>query len=188
MRKLLCLLLLMGSVLFISLPGTEAAPKTATTAVVFLGSMEFQRPEYYKLVTESWKTKFPESGRKLVVGEPIQRMFERFSDAQGFLPGEIPAEDKLMQFASSNSFDDVAFLIMTVPTITSSDIALQKELARVTLGVQVLVFDSHGKKTTDVQTRQTVERWGRDNARKAAFEKCLDFLREKVSSGPNLFL
>jgi hypothetical protein len=145
-----------------------------------LGSADFLRPEYYKIITDSWEKRFPESTFKLVDGEYSQKMFDRYSDKQGLVPGEIPAEDKLMQFAWSHSFDRVVFILPTVTALNSNDFT-QVEKVQVTLNARMMVFSSRSrKKTSDAQISQTAELHGREAAKKAAFEKCIDLLREKL--------
>lgn len=181
MRKLLCVLLLLGMTFCVCSPSTEAASRTTTLAVILLGSLEFQRPDYYSIVTESWKKRFPESTYKLFAGDHPQHMYERFSDKQGLAPGEIPADEKLMQFALSHSFDKVAFVILTAPSVKSNDVTFQRENAQVTLGARALLLSSRDqKKTSEAQTLQTTVAYGRDNAKLAAFEKCMDILRDKL--------
>jgi len=109
-------------------------------------------------------------------------MFERFSDKQGLSPFEIPAEDKMLKFAESNSFDNVAFILLDAPTIKSYGLKWEQwEKVKVTIGARTMVFNSHNReKTADVQTAQTSELYERDTAIKASFEKCVNFLRERI--------
>ena len=146
-----------------------------------MGSLEFQRADYYPAVAESWKKRFPESTYKLIVGNRPQKLFERFSDLLGLAPGEIPADETLKQFAWTQPFDEVTFIILTSPSIKSSDITLQKENAQVTLGARALLLSNQDRaKILETQTLQTISAYGRDNAKRAALIKCMEVLQEKL--------
>ena len=181
MRKWVCVLLLPLMALFIFLPAGETAPKTTTVAVILLGSLEFQRADYYPAVTESWKKRFPESTHKLIIGSRTQKLFELFSDQTGLAPGEIPADETLKKFAWSQPFDEVTFIILTSPSIKSNEITIQKENAQVTLGARALLISNQDRtKILETQTLQTISAYGRDNAKRAAFIKCMEVLQEKL--------
>lgn len=160
-----------------------AADRSSTVAVILLGSLEFQQRDYYEIVSESLQQKFPKSNFKLFVGDYPQHMFNRYSDKQGLLPGEIPAEDKLADFAWTHSFDRVLFLLFTAPSVKSSEITIQWENAEVTVTARALTFDSRQKKKLlDLSTSQTFKALGRNSAKKAVFKKCLEALQSQMNT------
>jgi hypothetical protein len=162
-------------------PVTAAVPKTSVVAVVLLGSPEFQDFEYYEITTESLSKKLPADQYNLAVGHPSQQMFNRFSDKQGLWPGNIPPEEILAKFARAHAFDEVIFIMLTAPVIRSSDITIQWEKAEVKITARALRYESHsGKKLIDATSTQTVKWIGRTAAKKAAFRKCLEELREHL--------
>lgn len=181
MRKWCFILLLPIMVFFGFLPASEAAPKTTTVALILLGSIEFQRVDYYPSVTESWKKRFPESTHTLFVGNGPQKLFESFSDQMGLLPGEIPSDENLKQFSRSQPFDEVVFIILSPPSIKSSDITIQREYAQVTLAARAVLLSSQDRtKLLEAQTQQIISAIGRNNAKRAAFIKCMNVLQEKL--------
>ena len=185
MRKTICsALLLLAAVCWLGspvLPVAAAAPKTPTVAVVLLGSLEFQNSDYYEIATESLLKKFPADKYRLFVGEYPQRMFNRFSDKQSLLPGEMPTEEILAQFSWSHSFDEVIFILLSAPSIKSNEITIQWENAEVTITARILRFESRTrKKLADVTSTQTIKTLSRSAAKKATFRKCLDALRDQL--------
>lgn len=185
MRKTICsALLLLAAVCWLGspvLPVAAAAPKTPTVAVVLLGSLEFQNSDYYDIATETLLKKFPADKYRLFAGEYPQRMFNRFSDKQGLLPGEMPTEEKLVQFSWSHSFDEVIFILLSAPSIKSNEITIQWENAEVTITARILRFESRTrKKLADATSTQTFKTLSRSEAKRATFRKCLDALRGQL--------
>jgi hypothetical protein len=185
MRKRFCVLALavlywcVGHIL--GATPVDAAAKTPTVAIVFLGSYEYQQRDYYEIAAETLHKRFPETKYKLVIGEHPQHVFNRYSDKNGLTPGEIPPEEKLIDFAWSHSFDRVLFLLMTAPNIKSNEITIQWENAEVTLTARALAFDSRQRlKLTDVLTTQTALMYHRSAAKKAVFQKALEALRDQI--------
>jgi len=162
-------------------PASAATQKTPTIAVVLLGSLEFRDLNYYDLATESLQKKFPTDKYNLFVGDYPQQLFNRFSDKQGLLPGDTPTEEKLVQFAWSHSFTEVIFLLLTAPTIKSTEITIQWENPEVTFTARALRFDARSrKKLADVTTTQTAKTLTRKAAKNAAFKKCMDSLQSQL--------
>ncbi len=162
-------------------PALAATPKIKTVAVIMLGSLEFLNPDYYEIVTESWKKRFPDDRYRLFVGDYPQQLFNRFSDKQGLLPGDIPAEDKMVQFAWSHSFNEVIFLQLSAPIIKTNEITFQWETPEVTITARSLRFDARSrKKLSDATSTQTVKTFTRKEAKKASFRKCLETLRDEL--------
>ncbi len=163
-------------------PGATAA-KTATVAVVLLGSLEYQQRDYYEIAAETLRKRFDEPKFKLVVGEHPQHVFNRYSDKQGLAPGAIPSEENLVDFAWTHSFDRVLFLMMTAPTVKSNDITIQWENAEVTLTARAILIDSRKRlKQSDAATTETVRMYHRSAAKKAVFRKALETLRDQLSA------
>ena len=185
MRKLFCVLTLLSLFWFgmhAVRPAQVAAAKTATVAVVFLGSLEYQQRDYYEIAAETLRKRFDEPKFKLIVGEHPQHVFNRYSDKQGLTPGEVPNEDKLVDFAWTHSFDQVLFLLMTAPSVKSNEITIQWENAEVTLTGRAILIDSRRRiKRSDASTTETVRMYHRSAAKKAVFRKALESLRDQLS-------
>lgn len=159
-----------------------AAEQKPTVAVVLLGSLEYQQRDYYEIAKETLQKRFPETKYNLVIGDHPQYMFNRFSDKQGLTPGIIPPEEILVDFAWTHSFDRVLFLLLTAPNIKSSEVTIQWENAEVTMTARALCFDSRQKKKlSDAQTSQTVRMYNRLAAKRAAFRKALETLRDQIN-------
>ena len=184
MRKLFLstalLFLCCGVCLWTSAAHATAAKKP-TVAVVLLGSLEYQQRDYYEIADETLQKRFPETNYKLVVGDHPQYMFNRFSDKHGLTPGIIPPEEILVDFAWTHSFDRVLFLLLTAPNIKSNEVTIQWENAEVTMTARAISFDSRQKKKlSDDQTTQTVRMYNRLAAKRAAFQKALEILRDQI--------
>ena len=186
MRKLLCVLTLLSLCWFGSqaaMPSRVAAAKTSTLAVVLLGSLEYQQRDYYEIAAETLRQRFAEPTYKLMVGDHPQTLFHRYSDKQGLAPGEIPSEDKLVDFTWTHSFDRVLFLLMTAPVVKSNEITIQLEKAEVTLTGRAILIDARKRrKLSDVATTETVRMYHRGAAKTAAFRKSLETLRDQLPS------
>ena len=185
MRKMACILVLLGlafSGAYISRSSAAAAPpRSSPVAVILLGSLEYQQPDYYAVVTETLTPRFPANAFTLFAGDSVQRMFDRYTDKLGLTPGDIPDEKALLQFAWSNSFDRVIFLMLTAPAVKTEDIPVHWENSRVTFTVRALSFDSRRKKkTSDALTTQSAGELTRDLAKRDAFRLCLENLRGKI--------
>lgn len=183
MRKLLYTIVLLGFVTYCGLPVTPvaAAPQTSTIAVILLGSPEYLRPDYYDISNESLLKRFPADTHRLLIGDYPQQMFDRFSDKIGLSPGEIPAEEKLNEFAWVHSFNRVLFILLTAPTVKSNQLTIQIENAEVTITARALLFDSRTKKKlADVHSTQTFKTLGRGAAKRATFQKCMEALRSQL--------
>ena len=183
MRKLLTAIVLLGFATYWGLPLTPvaAAPQQSTIAVILLGSPEYLRPDYYNISTESLLKRFPADTHRLIIGDYPQQMFDRFSDKLGLAPGEIPAEEKLIEFAWVHSFNRVLFILLTAPTIKSNQLTIQIENAEVTITARALLIDSRTrKKSADANTTQTFKTLGRGTAKRATFQKCMEALRSQL--------
>jgi hypothetical protein len=154
-----------------------ASPQPSTIAVILLGSLEYRNQDYYDIGAEALLQKFPADKYKLLIGDYPQQMFNQFSDKQGLLPGEIPAEEKLNEFAWTHSFDKVLFIQLSAPSVKSNEVTLQFENAEVTISAHAWFFDSREKKKLSAATcTQTVKTLSRGAAKKMAYRKCLDTL------------
>ena len=179
--RALILFSLICSLLMSSLPAEAASQRTSTIAVILLGSLEFQQPDYYTLVTETLNPVFPANSYRLFVGDYTQTMFERYSDKKGLWPGEIPEDAKLIEFAWLYSFDRVIFLVMKHPVVNTEDIPLQWENSRATLTVRAVSVESRSKKkTADVTTTQNADDIAREPAKRSVFQKCLENIRGQL--------
>ena len=100
------ILLLGVALVWIAASATPAfAARTPVIAVILLGSPEYQATDYYQITRETLAQKFPAATSALVIGDQPQQMFERFSDKQALVPGEIPGDKTLQDFAWQHSFD-----------------------------------------------------------------------------------
>ena len=180
MKKTVCVLLL----IFLALARQAAAspaPQSTDIAVVLLGSMEFQRQEYYDLAMDNLTHRFPSGSYHLIIGPYVQRVFDRYSDKTGLIPGVIPNEKSMVNFAWTQSFDRVLFLILTPPVIKSDEITLQWENAQASFQARAIMIDSRRKKIlADVSTTQTASGQARADAKHDAFQKCLEELRLRI--------
>ena len=177
------LLLSLTCFLLITSPPAEASAsqRTSTIAVVLLGSLEFQQPDYYTLAAENLTPSFPSDSFRLFVGDYSQTLFERYCDKKGLLPGEIPDEAKLIEFAWLHSFDKVIFLMMKTPVVTAEELPLHWENSRATLTVRAISVESRSKKkTADAKTTQSVEDIARGPAKRSVFQKCLENIRGQL--------
>lgn len=185
MRKrflLIALLFLCCGVCLWTSSVNAAAAKKPTVAVVLLGSLEYQQRDYYEIAYETLQKRFPETKYMLVIGDHPQYMFNRFSDKHGLTPGIIPPEELLVDFAWTHSFDRVLFLLLTAPNIKSNEVTIQWENAEVTMTARALSFDSRQKKKlSDAHTTQTVKMYNRVAAKRAAFQKALETLRDQIN-------
>ena len=183
MRKLLYIIVLLGFATYCGLPVTPvaAAPQTSTIAVILLGSPEYLRPDYYDICNESLLKRFPADTHRLLIGDYPQQMFDRFSDKTGLLPGEIPAEEKMSEFAWLHSFNRVLFILLTAPTVKSKQLTIQIENAEVTITARALLFDSRTrKKLAEASSTQTFKTLGRATAKRATFQKCMETLQSQL--------
>lgn len=182
MKKLVCsLLLTMLALAGPVAPAAAPAPPVTDIAVVFLGSLEFQRQEYYDLAMESLTHRFPVGPYNLVLGPFSQRVFDRFSDKKGLIPGAIPPDKDLIDFAWSHSFDRVLFLVFTPPVVKSDEVAIQWENAQASLQTRAVMIDSRRKKKlADATIVQDAGGMGRSAAKHDVFEKCLEELRLRL--------
>jgi len=184
MRKRIFTALLSCAVFYSLLANVQpvaAATKTTTVAVILLGSLEFQRPEYYEITTESLHQKFPGSKYTLFVGDYPLEMFNRFSDKQGLVPGENPSEAKMIKFAWLHSFDEVLFILLSTPNLKSNEFTYQWEKSEATVTAHTLRFEARAKKKlSDTSTTQTDQTVGRSEAKMAAFRKCLATLAGRL--------
>lgn len=179
MKKLFIFLLFVSLIVCVSLasPSHALAARQGNAAVILLGSLEFQHRDYYDILHDTFGKAFAAKHFKLIAGDHPQHMFNRFSDKQGLLPGSIPSEEKLEEFAWSHSFERVIFLMFSSPSVKSSEITIQWENAEVTVLSRGLSFDSRSRqKIADASTSQTVKMFSRNNAKKAVFRKCLEEL------------
>lgn len=179
MKKTVCILLLL--IFAFTAPVAAASPPSTDVAVVFLGSLEFQRQEYFDLATESLKHRFPSVSYHLLLGSYAQRVFERYSDKKGLIPGTLPTEAAMIDFAWTQSFDRVLFLIFTPPVVKSDEIAIQWDNAQASFQARAILIDSRRKKKlSDVSTTQTAGGQARVEAKQDAFQKCLEELSLRI--------
>lgn len=183
MKKILCYAFLWIVVLF----GAKACPAAAAPAqptdiaVVFLGSFEFQQQEYYTLATDSLAHRFPSGPYNLIVGDFPQRVFDRYSDKSGLIPGIVPSDKAMIDFAWTHSFDRVLFLIFTPPVVKADDIALKWEAAEASIQTRAVMIEGRRKKKlTDLTTVQSATSPSRTEAKRDAFQKCLEELRGRL--------
>ena len=157
------------------------AARTPVIAVILLGSPEYQATDYYQITRETLAKKIPATAGKLVIGDHPQQMFERFSDKQSLVPGEIPDEKTLQDFAWQHSFDEVLFLLCAPPNIRSKEISIQWERFEVTVTARVLRIESRTRKiTVDATAAKTARMYHRREAIYAAFRQCLEQLRDRL--------
>ena len=185
MRKLLRIIVLLVTALAIWQPlqpiTTNAAAKTTTVAVILLGSMEFQQQDYYTILKETLRKKYPPTQFRLDIGEYPQQMFEHFSYKQGLYPGSVPPDQKLIDFAWTHSFDQVLFFSITAPSYKDKDADLQWDNAEVTLTTRAIQIQARRKKKlVDSTTMQSVKLFQRSEAKRAAFTKCIESLMEQL--------
>ena len=160
---------------------TNAAAKTTTVAVVLLGSMEFQQQDYYTILKESLRKKYPQSQYRLDIGEYPQQMFDNYSYKQGLFPGSFPPDQKLIDFAWTHSFDQVLFISITAPSYKDKDADLQWDNAEVTLNMRAIQIQARRKKKlVDSTTTQSVQLFQRSEAKRTAFSKCVETLLDQV--------
>lgn len=157
------------------------AARTPVIAVILLGSPEYLSADYYQITRETLAKKIPATADKLVIGDHPQQMFERFSDKQSLVPGEIPDAKTLQDFAWQHSFDEVIFLLCTPPNIRSKDVSIQWERFEVTVTARVLRVESRTREiTADATAAKTVRMYHRREAIYAAFRQCLEQLRDRL--------
>lgn len=183
MPKLIRAILLLGVALaWIAAAAAPAfAARTPVIAVILLGSPEYQATDYYQITRETLVKKIPATAGKLVIGDHPQQMFERFSDKQSLVPGDIPDEKTLQDFAWQHSFDEVIFLLCAPPNIRSNEISIQWERFEVTVTARVLRVESRTRKiTVDATAAKTVRMYHRREAIYAAFRQCLEQLRDRL--------
>ena len=186
MRKLFCVLscLLWCWSFWYAAPPAQAAAgdKTSIVAVILLGSLEYQQRDYYEIVAENLSKRFYEPNNKIIIGEHPQQMFNRYSDKQGLVPGAIPSEEELINFAWTHSFDRVLFLLTTAPSIQSDGISILGENATVTINARAIAIESRKRlKLSDDSTIQTVRVYNRNAAKKAVFQKALEILCDRIT-------
>ena len=183
MPKLIRAVLLLGVTLvwFAVSAGPVVAARTPVIAVILLGSPEYNSPDYYQITRETLTKKFPAATNALIIGDHPQQMFERFSDKQSLVPGEIPDEKTLQDFAWQHSFDAVIFFLCSPPNIRSNEISIQWERFEVTVTARVVRIESRTRKiTTDATAAKTVRMYHRREAKYAAFRQCLEQLRDRL--------
>ena len=157
------------------------AARPPVIAVILLGSPEYLSADYYQITRETLAKKIPATAGKLVIGDHPQQMFERFSDKQSLVPGEIPDEKTLQDFAWQHSFDEVLFLLCAPPNIRSKEISIQWERFEVTVTARVLRIESRTRKiTVDATAAKTARMYHRREAIYAAFRQCLEQLRDRL--------
>ena len=157
------------------------AARTPVIAVILLGSPEYLSADYYQITRETLAKKIPATAGTLVIGDHPQQMFERFSDKQSLVPGEIPDEKTLQDFAWQHSFDEVLFLLCAPPNIRSKEISIQWERFEVTVTARVLRIESRTRKiTVDATAAKTARMYHRREAIYAAFRQCLEQLRDRL--------
>ena len=157
------------------------AARTPVIAVILLGSPEYLSTDYYQITRETLAKKFPAATSTLVIGDHPQQMFERFSDKQALIPGEIPDDKTLQDFAWQHSFDAVIFFLCSPPNIRSNEISIQWERFEVTVTARVLRVESRTREiTADATAAKTVRMYHRREAIYAAFRQCLEQLRDRL--------
>ena len=157
------------------------AARTPVIAVILLGSPEYLSTDYYQITRETLAKKFPAETFTLVIGDHPQQMFERFSDKQALVPGDLPDEETLQEFTWQHSFDEVIFFLCSAPNIQSNDITLQWERLAATVTARTLRIESKTrKKTVDATATKTVRMYHRRQAKYAAFRQCLEQLRDQL--------
>ena len=158
-----------------------APPKIPTVAVVLLGSPEYQTTDYYQITRESLLPRFPAERCTLVIGDHPQQLYDRFSDKQGLLPGAIPDDDKLLEFAWSNAFDEVIFLLVSAPHIRGKDISIQWEKIEATINARGVRIESRARKiVADSAVTETSRLYHRKLAIQSAFRQCVEHLRDQL--------
>ena len=183
MSKLIRAILLFGVFLvwFAASASPAFAANSPSIAVMLLGSPEYLAADYYQITRETLAKKFPAETVTLVIGEHPQQLFDRFSDKHSLIPGEIPDEKTLQDFAWQHSFDEVIFFLLTAPNIRSNDISLQWERLEATVTARGLRIESRTRKiTADAKTAKTVRMYHRRQAKYAAFRQCLEQLRDRL--------
>ena len=181
-KSIRAILLLSVTIVWIAASTSPAfAAKTSTIAVILLGSPEYLSADYYQITRETLAKKFPAETFTLVIGDHPQQMFERFSDKQALVPGDLPDEETLQEFAWQHSFDEVIFFLCSAPNIRSNDITLQWERLEATVTARTLRIESRTrKKTVDATATKTVRMYHRRQAKYAAFRQCLEQLRDQL--------
>lgn len=178
---ILCLLLIACSGSRVVGAAPAAEPQPADIAVVLLGSLEFQRKEYYELATQTLQHRFPPGPYNLICGPFAQRVFDRYSDKKGLLPGTVPADKELVDFAWTQSFDRVLYLIFTPPVVKADEVTIQWENAHASLQLRAVMVDSRRKKkTADVSTTQSSFGLARETAKHDVFQKSLEEIRNRL--------
>jgi hypothetical protein len=183
MQALLRILALLSLAVFLtgSSVNATAAPKAPTIAVILLGSPEYRTTDYYQIVREALLPRFPAERFALVIGDHPQQMFDRFSDKQGLLPGATPADEKLLEFAWSHSFDEVIFFQVAAPHIRGKDISVQWEQVEVTINARALRIQSRARKiAAEASVTKTVKLYHRNLAKQSAFRQCVEYLRDQL--------
>ena len=100
---------------------------------------------------------------------------------QGLLPGAIPDDDKLLEFAWSNSFDEVIFLLVSAPHIRGKDISVQWEKIEVSINARALRIESRARKiAADSAVTETSRLYHRKLAIQSAFRQCVEHLRDQL--------
>ena len=176
------ILLLGVALVWIAASATPAfAARTPVIAVILLGSPEYQATDYYQITRETLAQKFPAATNALVIGDHPQQMFERFSDKQALVPGEIPGDKTLQDFAWQHSFDEVIFFLCTPPNLRSNEISIQWERVEATITARAVRIESRTRKiTADATTAKTARMYHRRQAKYAAFRQCLEQLRDRL--------
>ena len=158
------------------------APRNQLIAVVFMGSFEFQHPDYYKIMTDKLEKRFPVPAYKLVIGESPSNMFTRFCDKNGIFPEKDAKDSDFIKFAYENTFSQVLFIIVHPLKVRADDITVILEKPHTRLEGRAVLIDSRlRKKISDLPRIEVTADYGdRDFEKAQVLERLMDAIREKI--------
>ncbi len=148
-----------------------------STSVVIIGGAEFKTPDYYKIVknTLGKKTQTPYDA-----GDEIQRRYQMFMMERYDIGETKPRKQDLIDFAASNGYGDVLFLIIDENIDTQAN---AKSRQKNRISVQLDAYLANSSRIVDFNTtsQDFNSKTSSLRARRGAFEKCLKELAGKMN-------